>query len=374
MNKIFLLLIILNLYRTSKNNDYNEYILQSNERQFLTLIYLKEKIQITVIEIEIISSSYFYTELSLESLCKYNKIFKQYDNLEDAYNGIQKLFEKENIKVYAKNGYISLGFIMNSASCDSEEVIIKLEEKKMSKEEIDEKVRIETNNLRKRIKILEEENKKLNNMINNFESRLDYLELRNEKIDTKIINRKSEIQFILDEFKEKYNKNSISFKLLYRASRDGVQFRNLNSKLRNYNHNLLFLFHIKEGLKFGAFLYKGLNNKYINYGNNYSPEPKSFIFGMDSNNKNKIYYPENDENIISFNSQCSNEFKNKEYIINFCSNDLLIQEKNINYINKFVRLVDESNTLEKNEGKKYFNLKELEVFQISYDMIEKIFL
>ena len=34
---------------------------------------------------------------------------------------------------------------MNSAACDNEEVIIKLEEKKMSKEEIDEKVRLETN-------------------------------------------------------------------------------------------------------------------------------------------------------------------------------------------------------------------------------------
>ena len=158
--KIILFLIaLLHLINTRQNYLHNEYTLQFGSRQFLVLTYLKEKIQLTVMELEIISSSYFHAELSLESLCKYNKIFKQYENLEDAYKGIQKLFEKEKAKIYIINDFISLGLIMNSAACDNEEVIIKLEEKKMSKEEIDEKVRLETNNLRKRIKILEEENK-----------------------------------------------------------------------------------------------------------------------------------------------------------------------------------------------------------------------
>ena len=67
-------------------------------------------------ELEIISSSYFHAELSLESLCKYNKIFKQYENLEDAYKGIQKLFEKEKAKIYIINDFILLGLIMNSAA------------------------------------------------------------------------------------------------------------------------------------------------------------------------------------------------------------------------------------------------------------------
>ena len=71
-------------------------------------------------------------ELTLYSLCKYNKIFKQYDTLEDDYNCIIKLFEKEKIRVYSLNEF-SLGFIMNSASCDNEEVIIKFQVKKMSK-------------------------------------------------------------------------------------------------------------------------------------------------------------------------------------------------------------------------------------------------
>ena len=282
---------LLHLINTRQNNLHNEYTLQLGNRQFLVLTYLKEKIQLTIMELEIISSSYFHAELSLESLCKYNKIFKQYENLEDAYKGIQKLFEKEKAKIYIIKDFISLGLIMNSAACDNEEVIIKLEEKKMSKEEIDEKVRLETNNLRKRIKILEEENKNLKNMMNNYESRLDYLELRDEKIDTKIINKKSELKFIKDEFIEKYNKNIISFTLKYRASKDGSQYSTMNSLIYNY-YNLLFLFHTNAGHKFGAFISKGGNN-YRNY--HPSPEFKSFIFSIENNKSDKLYYPKNED-------------------------------------------------------------------------------
>ena len=123
---------------------------------------------------------------------------------------------------------------MNSASCDNEEVIIQLDEKKMNKEKIDDKVRIETNNLRTKIKMLEEEVKKLDNKINDYESRLIYFELKEEGIDTKIINKMSEFKFIKDEFKENYNKNSIAFSLQYRATKHRDQYNQIISIIGNY--------------------------------------------------------------------------------------------------------------------------------------------
>ena len=75
---------------------------------------------------------------------------------------------------------------MNSASCDNEEVVIKLEEKKLSKDEINEKVRMETNSLRKKIKVVEGENKILKEKMKEYESRLDYLELKADNIDIKL--------------------------------------------------------------------------------------------------------------------------------------------------------------------------------------------
>ena len=219
LNRFFLILIIFDLF-SSRIDIYHEFTIHADNKEYITIIYLKEKIQITLTEIGAISSNYFLAELTLDSLCKYNKIFKQYDTLEDAYNCIIKLFEKEKIRIYSLNNEFSLGFIMNSASYDNEEVIIKFQVKKMSKDEIVEKVSIEANSLVKKIKSLEKENKLLNEKIKDFELRLDYLELKDEKIDTKIINKKSELLIIKNEYKERYKKSDIKFSLIYSAIKD----------------------------------------------------------------------------------------------------------------------------------------------------------
>ena len=95
---------------------------------------------------------------------------------------------------------------MNSASCDNEEVIFKLKEKKMEKDEINERVRIEANILRKKITILEEENKILKNALNDYDLRLSYLELKNLGIDSKIITKKIDLKIFENELAQKYQK------------------------------------------------------------------------------------------------------------------------------------------------------------------------
>ena len=358
LNRFLLILIIINLC-ISRKDVHHEYTIKADNKKFLALIYLKEKIQITLTETGVISSSYFFTELTLESLCKYNKIFKQYDTLEDAYDCIIKLFEKEKIRIYNYNDKFSLGFIMNSASCDNEEVIIKFEEKKMKKEEIDENIRMEINNLRKQIKILIKENNELKEKNKDFELRLDYLELKDEKIDTKIITKKSEILIIKKEFEEKYKKSDIKFNLLYRASRDGNQYNNLNSRIRYNNNNIIMLFHTIKEIKFGVFLYEGLNNNYRNNNGYNSINPKSFIFSLD---RKKIFYIENENKIICFSNKCPIDKQAKDYLINIYSNNILTEDKRTNFINKISNLSGN----EINGGDKYFSLQEFEIFQVSY--------
>ena len=77
---------------------------------------LKHSFSIILMEIETVTSSYYYIDLTLESLCKFNKIFKQYETFEEAYNCIIKLFEKEKITIYNNTDNLSLGFMMNSAN------------------------------------------------------------------------------------------------------------------------------------------------------------------------------------------------------------------------------------------------------------------
>ena len=380
-NRLLFLLLIFNL-SDSRIDKHHEYSIEANNKKFLASINLKEKIQISLTESGIIISSYYYTELTLDSLCKYNKIFKQYDTLEEAYSCIIKLFEKEKIKIYDRYDEFSLGFIMNSASCDNEEVIIKFKKKNMNKDEINEKVRIETNSLLKEIKTLKIENKELKELVKNLERRLIYPELKDQKIDTKILNNKSNLLIIINEFKEKYKKSVNGFNLLYRASEYGEQYENMNSRIKN-NDNLLMIFQTIKGIKFGIFLNKQLNynnNNNNNYNYNYNSRsnkygyyynkdenfntknPKSFIFSLDNN---KIFYLDNEDKIICFNERCPSNKQAIEYLINIYSINLLSKSKKINFINNISNI--SSNDI--NGEDKYFNLQELEIFQVSYTNI-----
>ena len=296
-NKMMIIIIIINLCNLRTFDTHHEFIIQFDNKKYVAKIIkfqdnvdkyqvyfvdsksfkndkksfksefesLKHSFSIILMEIETVTSSYYYIDLTLESLCKSNKIFKQYETFEEAYNCVIKLFEKEKITIYNNTDNLSLGFMMNSATCENEEVIFKLKEKKMDKDEINEKVFIETNILIKTIKSLKEEINELKNKIKDYEIRLNSLELRDEKIYTKILDNKSQLQIIKIEFEEKYEKTNIQFSLNYRANRNGVQYSNLELQLKNLN-NTLILFHTTKGLKFGIFLQKGL---VYTKGNNY---------------------------------------------------------------------------------------------------------
>ena len=364
LNKFLLLLILFNAYKLRSFNATKDYIIRSDTKEYLVLLYLKEYMQINIMELGEISHSYYSTNLTLESIYKYNKIFKQYDTLKEIFDCIQKLFEIEKIKIYNKYDTISISLLMNSASCDSEEVIFKLEEKKLEKDEINERVRIETNILRKKIAALEEENKNLKNTMNDYDSRLSYLELKEYNIDTKILAKISEYKVFANEIEQKYKRNKINQILIYRASRDGNKLSNLNDLFGNYyNINLLILFKTKKELKFGIFLYKESNNNRNDYGyynrrvkNNLIE--KSFLFSL---NNNKIHYLENSDNIICFNNICNNE--DNKCLIEICNNNLLFIEKNIEPFLNLTSILNNKN----NEGNNNLNFQEVEVFQISYN-------
>ena len=102
---------------------------------------------------------------------------------------------------------------------------------------------------------MKEEINELKNKIKDYEIRLNYLELRDEKIYTKILDNKSQLQFIKNEFEEKYEKTNIQFSLYYRANRNGEQYSYLELQVKNLD-NILILFHTTKGLKFGIFLQK----------------------------------------------------------------------------------------------------------------------
>ena len=161
-------------------------------------------------------------------------------------------------------------------------------------------------------------------------------------------------------------KNGVQLTNRYRASRNGNQYTNIYFIFTNYNYrNLLILIDTIKGYKFGIFLNRitnnndRYNNRYNNNGNNNYLEPKSFIFSFDTN---KIYYVDNYDQMICLNNKCSIDDKTKDCVLNFCNNNLFSTDKKANFINKVMDFTFD----EINGGEKYFNIKEIEIFQISY--------
>jgi len=208
-------------------------------------------------------------------------------------------------------------------------------------------------------------------MLKDYDLRLSYLELKDLKIDSKIITKSLDLEIFKNELEQKYKKDNINIDLVHRASRDGNLFDSLNSLITRYNYkNLLILFQTKKGLNFGIFINDESNNKrdnYYNYDYDYYNNqnskkrvliPKSFFFSFSNN---QIYYLDNYEKLICFNNVCPNE--DNKCLINFCSNDLLNSDKNMNDFITFKNISFGS----MNESNKYFNLQEIEVFQVNYN-------
>ena len=338
-----------------------EFQLSSNNEQYITKLILSDKIEINLNKKDSISSILYNVSLTLEDLGKINKIFKLCDTLEEAYNTLEKIFLKEKVTLHILNDNISCGFKMNSPTGDEVEIMIPLQKKEKDKSEINDKLCDEINKLKKRIKFLENENEIFKNTIKNLESRLKKLEDKNfiiENFDTNIIKTNEEKKFIESMVRDKFPYKNCKFNLLYRATRDGDKISAFHSKCDN-KKQILVLYHTIKGVKFGGYTDIGFD-----CSNREKTDLKSFLFQI---NKKKIYNAIGEDQVVCF---CGNgpTFGNKEVAIllnDFVS--ILSNEKNTHRTCKDISSFEGLNNYEINNGEQYFNLKELEVFQIIFD-------
>ena len=187
-------------------------------------------------------------------------------------------------------------------------------------------------------------------------------------IDSNILKKEliTENFFIFTKLKEIYAYNRyIKLNLIYRASRDGDLAKDFHFKCDFIGPNLTIIKTDKKYI-FGGFtiktwkhLFKDVNNEDPECGTELKDE-QAFGFSL---NKNKIY--ENgkpDEGIIYCNSNYGPCFKNYFFkIFDKCFENGgicgTIQESN------FIGIVQE---FEINGGEQYFNVDEIEVFQIAF--------
>ena len=347
-----------------KNLVSKEFQLSSNNEQYLAKLILSDKIEINLNKKDSISSILYNVSLTLEDLGKINKIFKMHDTLEEAYNTLEKIFLKDKVTLHILNDNISCGFKMNSPTGDEVEIMIPLHKKEMDKSEINDKLCDEINKLKKRIKFLENENEIFKNTIKNLESRLTKIEDKNsiyeffENFDTNIIKTNEEKKFIESMVRDKFPYKNCKFNLLYRATRDGDAISTFHSKCDN-KKQILVLYHTIKGVKFGGYTDIGFD-----CSNKDKTDLESFLFQI---NKKKIYNAKGKNQIVCFGGN-GPTFGDKEVAIllnDFVS--ILSNKINSHQTNEKISSFEGLNKFEINNGEKYFNLKELEVFQIIFD-------
>ena len=324
----------------TNNNNFNLSIYFSNSL-FFKLKYFNENNELDKFE----------KKLSLDDLKKISNWFNIFDSLDEVFSDIIKLIENKQINIIIENNIAKLIFDINMEKI--KEVIINLEKKELTKDELIDK--------------LIEENKQLKLRLNNLEKRFDSLEekfnnLKNKKAENIYKNDIIYSDIINNEDKKILNNwfnsnNDKTIKLLYKASKDGDNYNDFYRLCENKGPTITIVL-TTEGLKFGGYTSISWSNP-INEGNNtkYYEDKNAFIFSLD---KKKKYYPKaNDKYQVCMYSDRGPSFGG--------GNDLSLHNKCLHNNNSYNRCPETYQTkkYELNGGKEYFTVQDYEVYSIN---------
>lgn len=314
-----------------------------------------------------------------------------YETIEESYNSIENLFLKGKVSIKHVDNKFCFVLKMNSPLGDEEEIVIPLEKKYIDQFQINDILINQTNQLKKRIKILEDENASFKNTIKNLESKIlendsfkdiiqnletkilslenkikvleksEIIENKNKVIenpktilDSKIIDKNEEIDFLIKRIKQALNNKNFKFNLLYRATKDGDNLSIFHSKC-NYKTKVLVLYYTIKGVKFGGYTEIGFDSS-----GTYKNDLNSFLFSID---KKKIYNSINIGQLFCHEGNGPSFGKSRAI---YLKDDVPILSR----IDTMHETCDSTVSFEGlknyeiNNGNQYFYLQELEVFQL----------
>lgn len=336
-----------------------EYTLKSENRTFKIKICLSSEITIEINELDKIQGIFYSSTFSLEALIKLSKGFRVCEDIKEAYDIIEQIFQNEKASINTINeNEISLIIKVDLPGGKIQEVNLTLNKKEMNRNTLIEE-------LVRKVNQLEEENKVIKERLNLFEKYfadvIKYKKMIEEVgLDSKIITKKDDIEFITKRLinnDENLKQKKINYNLIYRGTRDGDSLNNFHNKVDNKNSHLSIIETIK-GFKFGVFIetpFKGTKSP-IN-------DNKCFVFSL---NLKKIYNAKNGANNINDCTSC---------IIHLYNHPICIVENYLSNNNSYTCAKSDADTsftgfikdYELNSDEQYFQVKELETFQIVFN-------
>ena len=370
---------------SDNSDDYNVKIAESqNKKSLIFQVFTKDHL-----------SNYCYqVDYSLEDFQKLSKGFKMCESIDEILEIVKEIFnsKKAQIKIEkGKNKVIILLYIILLGGKE-QEIQIELNQKNLDLNEINKELCNKVNILESDIKVIKKEN--INNIekINNLEKEIKELKQWKEKydselqqlikskiqkannnefmkkIDSVIIKEKKEIEFLENRLKNNdpiLMKKNITFKLLYRATKDGNSPESFHQKCDNIKGTLTIM-KTSKGMRFGGYTEctwnadpKGGQNKKDNNG-------IGFCYSLDLF---KIYNNTNEagSTIRCYEKEGPDFYGGDCYMfdiyfpINSNTNIYTGYTVKNNSFGKFEK------DYEINNGESKFVLQELEIFQILYD-------
>ena len=321
--------------------------------------------------------TFYETEFPLEKIQE-NKAFSIYDTLDEILVELFPLIDKGNIHLTEEEGdAINIKFDLPFKKFKNIDFLIK-EKKKEKDEKINELYEIvitqnkEITNLKSKLENVEKNFNELKQTVGNLnELLIDLLNENKENFKRKqfendvITNTRSnifksleEIDFIIDRLKntQKLKNKKISFNLLFKATRDGQNSSDFHKKCDGKVQQLVFI-KTTKGEIFGGYTEIGFNNRDGAYKDN-----NAFVFSLFTR---KIYNIKRDICDYKNYGPCFEGDNESTWIIHIPSKMFVDQsytcKMNQCYFNGI------TSDFEINNGEKYFNIQEIEVYQILYN-------
>ena len=281
---------INNTIKEDYDNNTNKFILSEpleNEKYFIKISKTSSSILIESNQIHNPIINY-RIELTLNEFYQLSKGFKMFDNLDEILDALQNIFISKKVSISKKAYSLLIILKINYIGGKEQEINIELNRNSVSKDIDDNiikklklleyKVNVqenEINNLKTELRIkngkitylekaLKEQKEEIKNRKDEYELELEQMQITkrnnitlNNKIDSKIINEIRELEFLENRLKnnEILKKKNITYKLLYRATRDGNKVKTFHNKCYNIIGTLSII-KTTKGMRFGGYTEK----------------------------------------------------------------------------------------------------------------------
>jgi len=218
-----------------------------------------------------------------------NRFFKIFKNINEIMKELDNKIE--NTKIIEGNNIIILTIPIGLTIIN--EIVLEIKEIEQTSEEYKNKLEILYNKLLEKEKKIKEYEKQISNLTKQNNELLNDINIFSP-IKSKILDI-SEIDLVIDWIKSNNNNNKLddfSFKLLYRASRDGDSSSTFHKLCDEKGPTVIFIKN-EDNFRYGAFTSISWKNN-----NKYEPDSYSFLFSL-TNKEKYLLKNKNDNFAIS---------------------------------------------------------------------------